>query len=435
MKNTIKPYITISVLVLLIVAPVFLLLTQGSARALFSSSALLSTFGKIFGLLGLACFGFGLLLGSRFRWLDNIFYGLPRAIQTHRWVGTMSFVFIVLHPLLLAAGYLKFSADLAFGIFLMWTDVEYILAYLALIFFMALILMTFFWRMRYERLKSLHSLMAIPLMLGGLHALLIESDVSRSPALAIYFIILISTSVFAYLLRLFRNKPGLTSKKYQVRGVEMPNQNSVKVTLSPLSKNNQPKAGQFIFVRFVDMPISEEHPFSITSIAEDGTISIIAKSLGDYTDLMKNLKAGGIAYVDGPFGSFGDAAEAYEKQIWIAGGIGITPFASLAQKYSQTVPGKSHIHLFYAVTSPSDFVELDKFEKLATQNQNFALTTNVSSQQGILKLDNVRSKITDINNHAWLLCGPPAMIKCFLEDLQKAGVPKKQIFTEAFQML
>ena len=50
------------------------------------------------------------------------------------------------------------------------------------------------------------------------------------------------------------------------------------------------------------------------------------KALGDYTQSLKNLKPGTIAEIEGAFGKFSYTHYGDSPQIWIAGGIGVTPF-------------------------------------------------------------------------------------------------------------
>lgn len=435
-KNTLKSYISLLILLLITVVPVFVFYQEISFSNSFAPwPVLFSTLGKLTGLLGLAIFALALLLSSRFVWLDKLFYGLPKVINLHRWFGTLSFTLIIFHPLFLAARLLPVSSQLAFGLFTNWTEAAMVFGYVSLLLFMALIVMTFFWRMRYERLKSLHSLLAVPLMLGGVHSLLIESDVKRSPILAAYYILLISTSVIFYLGRLFLVSRGIKAKPFVVSKVEQLNASIVGLTLKPVKKMIHAKAGQFIFVSFPDIKKGEEHPFSVAQIHPDNSLSIIAKNLGDHTAQWAKLKVGSTTMVDGPFGSFGDSLNLSCHQVWIAGGIGVTPFMSLAR----SLPDKNNItgvvDLFYIVNSEKDLVGLDAFKKLALDNPQFKLNVYTADNNGRFDIEKLKKFISDLNACHFYICGPAGMMKYFVSALRQAGVPKKNINVEAFQML
>ena len=90
--------------------------------------------------------------------------------------------------------------------------------------------------------------------------------------------------------------------------------------------------GQFVFVDFHQDGISAEtHPFSIASTPGQTTLEVVVRSLGDYTSRLMGLKPGAMARVEGPFGRFTYHRHRNRDQIWIAGGIGITPFMSMVQ--------------------------------------------------------------------------------------------------------
>lgn len=87
------------------------------------------------------------------------------------------------------------------------------------------------------------------------------------------------------------------------------------------------RAGQFAFVTF---DASEgPHPFTIASADRgDGRLRFEIKALGDYTrKLPGRLQPGMRIRIEGPYGRFDLArCNTQARQIWIAGGIGITPF-------------------------------------------------------------------------------------------------------------
>lgn len=428
--------ISLYILILLILLPVFILYTGTSVSSLVSSwPSIFLNLGKIAGLLGLACFGFGLLLASRFSWLDRLFAGLPRAINVHRYLGVFSFTFIILHPLLLASQFLKISQNLPWQMFLYWTDIAYIFGYLALLAFMTLVLITFFARMRYELLKSIHSLMAVPLMLSGMHALLIESDVKRSIWLSSYFIILITIGVVAYLARLYLVQAGRKARNYIVEKIEYPTGQTVKVSLRPVQKGLTCDPGQFIFISFPGIQKGEEHPFSITETDPSGQIVIIAKVLGDFTQKMKDLKPGAKAIIDGPYGRFGQNIDKNKRQIWIAGGIGITPFLSMARSFVSDKDNQGKVDLFYVVAKDTDLAEIDNLKNMTKVCDRFCLNTYVSDTQGKFDIDKLKSQVRDFSDCDFYICGPSGMIKSFVDNLKKLNISEKRINIEAFKLL
>ncbi|MFA6253294.1 MAG: ferric reductase-like transmembrane domain-containing protein [Patescibacteria group bacterium] len=435
-QKTIKSYISLLILALIVIVPLFILYTDVPfSRSFYPWPVLFSTLGKLSGLLGLSIFSLALLMSARFVWLDKLFYGLPKVINIHRWLGTISFTFIILHPLFLAASRLSVSNQAAFGIFTNWSQTAYLFGYISLLVFMALVLMTFFWRLQYEKLKSLHSILAVPLMIGGVHALLIDSDIKSIPLLAIYYILLISISVLLYLVRLFLVGYAIKSRRFVVSKVEQLGTSIVSITFQPDKKIIDVKPGQFIFVSFPDIKKGEEHPFSVAQIYPDHSLTIMAKNLGAYTAKLAKLKVGSVAVLDGPYGSFGDNLDLNYHQIWLAGGIGITPFVSLAQSLGVKKTGAGVVDLFYIVTSEKDLVALDIFQQAQTTYPQFKLNIYISDKEGRFDLEKLGKFVADIRACHFYICGPVGMMSALTSALLRTGIPKKNINPEAFKML
>nr|WP_246253992.1 hypothetical protein [Comamonas jiangduensis] len=82
------------------------------------------------------------------------------------------------------------------------------------------------------------------------------------------------------------------------------------------------------------------HPFTIASApdgyarTDDGRqlLRLVIKPLGDYTQtLHARLQPGQTVRIEGPYGHFDGQGAARRVQVWIAGGVGITPFLALLQ--------------------------------------------------------------------------------------------------------
>src|SRR5690606_18917013 len=87
------------------------------------------------------------------------------------------------------------------------------------------------------------------------------------------------------------------------------------------------RAGQFAFVTFDR--VEGEHPFTIACADRgDRWVTFEMKALGDYTrGLAQRLQARAPVTVEGPYGRFSLAPDhSGRPQIWVAGGIGVTPF-------------------------------------------------------------------------------------------------------------
>lgn len=98
------------------------------------------------------------------------------------------------------------------------------------------------------------------------------------------------------------------------------------------------RAGQFAFVRFD--ALEGAHPFTIASapgsLGVNGRgetlLRLVIKPLGDYTaSLQQRLQVGQTVQIEGPYGCFNGDGQDKRQQVWIAAGVGITPFLALLE--------------------------------------------------------------------------------------------------------
>ena len=106
---------------------------------------------------------------------------------------------------------------------------------------------------------------------------------------------------------------------------------SLKRNKNTIIKRNP---GQFAFFRFKSKAVGfEEHPFTISSETQTIFMSITVKKSGDYTAQLSNIIVGDSLYFDGPYGVFSPIDNG-SNYVFIAGGIGITPFISILKSFS-----------------------------------------------------------------------------------------------------
>ena len=106
------------------------------------------------------------------------------------------------------------------------------------------------------------------------------------------------------------------------------NKTTLSVALAPVRKPLSFTPGQFVFLALGGTGGWERHPFSVSSAPSDPRLELTIKASGDYTrELYDQLQPGVPAKLAGPFGGF-DYRQGGHDQIWIAGGIGVTPFLS-----------------------------------------------------------------------------------------------------------
>ena len=144
-------------------------------------------------------------------------------------------------------------------------------------------------------------------------------------------------------------------------------------------------AGQFVFVAFDGVASREYHPFTISSTPQDRNLRLSIKMLGDYTQrLYATLQPGEAVIVGRAFGMF-DYRKGGCEQIWIAGGIGITPFLSWIRAFPETLP--FDIDFYYSVRTPEDALFRDEIEAATRKHPGFRAHLEYSSSQGKLSVE------------------------------------------------
>jgi predicted ferric reductase len=148
---------------------------------------------------------------------------------------------------------------------------------------------------------------------------------------------------------------------------------------------------------------------------------------------LQHLSVGTIAEVEGAFGRFTSAHFSGREQIWVAGGIGITPFLSMAHSYR---PSDPKVTLVYSVKSRQELLDIDYLSsQLPLANPQFKFVPFVSEEQGnFMDAAFIEQAVGGLANKEIFLCGPPPMMKSLKEQLKKKQVPRRLIHDEAFSM-
>src|SRR3989344_6819984 len=296
-----------------------------------SSGATFRSLGQVTGLTGMALLSINFVLSARFKFLDRLFNGLNRVYLKHHIVGALSFGLLLFHPVFLTIQFLFLSLKYSFDFIFAFGSWPLFFGKLGLLIFVALMVITFYLHFKYQNWKNTHKYLGLVLFLGALHMILVPSDISNNAVLKYYMLGLAALGAFSYIYRTIVGVYTTTEYRYAVEKVTKVTDMVVELVLTPLSKKIIYQPGQFIFLRFEqDCVLSESHPFSITSFSGSDHLSLGIKTLGDYTSMVYLLKPGVVCRIEGPFGVFSYTKVESKKQIWGAGGIGITPFLGMA---------------------------------------------------------------------------------------------------------
>lgn len=126
-----------------------------------------------------------------------------------------------------------------------------------------------------------------------------------------------------------------------------------------------------------------------------------------------------------------------QKIVGIAGGIGITPFRSMA-KYISDSKQNTDMVLFYAAADPTEFVYTEIFEN----HSNIKLVPVLSGakdvpadwkgKSGYITKEMVTNEVSDYKNRLYYLSGPNVMVNAYKKLLKSLGIKRTQIITDYF---
>ncbi len=161
--------------------------------------------------------------------------------------------------------------------------------------------------------------------------------------------------------------------------------------------------------------------------------SVSLRELEPVVKPLKNFKPGTIVEVEGAYGRFSYVNYKNTKQIWIAGGIGITPFLSMAKD----IKGSDvHADLYYSVKTESELINWDLlYSKAVNFPENLRVIPFIGDKQpNYLDIDYIATMSGDLNDKDFYICGPPAMMQSLKKQLKARGVPGTSIHSEEFGM-
>jgi predicted ferric reductase len=397
-------------------APVYWALPEGLTPA--------RSLGIIAGWSGCGLLLASLLLMLREPRLAECLGGLERMYRWHHWAGMAAYLLLLAHPLLLAADALPERAQQA------WQTLSPVdqgwpvwLGWLSLLLLMGGLATTFDRRIAYRTWRWLHMGLGLAVLIGLWHLLMLGI------AQPTWLFLLLTTIFLGW--RSLRADFGIGAHPYVVRSARAVADNLVEISLQPLAEPFSARPGQFVLVAFFNGPgfhgCGEYHPFTISAAGPDGDLRLGVKALGDCTRRIQSITPGVMARVQGGFGCF-LAEQSTAPQLWIAGGIGITPFLARLRAAPLSLPTQ----LFYFYRSDADAAFLQELQRLAAKDPQFSLHPVVTGS-ALPDLDIIAPPGSDLARHECYLCGPPGLVTSLRKWLKARGITPRHIHFENFE--
>ncbi|WP_295363549.1 ferredoxin reductase family protein [Arenimonas sp.] len=380
------------------------------------------------GVVALVFMAMASLLGSRWSWLEDLFGGLDRVYEVHKWLGVWALVLASVH-LVFKAGAPEWEVASILPLPSYWTRLVRQLSYVALV---VIVLLALNRKIPYGQWRWWHKLSGPLFVVVVLHWLSFKSPIALdSPAglwLAACAALGLAGAAYKLLLYPFLARHA----EYRLTRVE-PGVASVRLELEPVGRGVPFEAGQFAFLRFLHAGLREPHPFTLASGGGPGQpVQFVIRALGDYTtQLVAEARPGMRAEVYAPFGRF-RRPNGGDFEVWVGGGVGLSPFIAWLHDTSRQDLAK--VTLFNFQTPGRGFPGVD--ELAADARKRGADWVEVS--------DGPDSAVF-ADRFAWLVgqvgperisvcfCGPKGLLTRVRAEIARLGVPASKLRYEQFE--
>ena len=384
-------------------------------------------------LTGTAAFAVIMIVGARTHLVEQLMGGFDQMYTIHYWLGYFVPLLLACHALFVISS--KALTSLYDGLILLTPGAGWgvFLGVIALAGLIIALILPLLRQLKHETFVIVHRTVGAMFILGSLHVVLVPITWTLPPILVAYLLALMVTGISAFIYRSILGRFLIRRLRYGVTQVHKLGTSAVELVLSPLEKPLLFLPGQFVFVTIVDglLP-NEAHPISIASGSSESDVRLVVKALGDYTARLLDVRPGGIALLEGPYGRFSYTGVGNQRQIWIAGGIGVTPFLSMARSLGSE---PYEIDFYYCTEQADEAFFLDELFGIGEQNPRFRVVPIRRISLGHITADDIQGVSSDMVDKDIFIAGPPIMIDNLRKQFLKRGVPSSRIHFEDFSVM
>jgi len=445
MKNIIRIYLGF-----LTVISALWLLANSEVFAVGDSISLRNFMVQYFGVLAIASMSLIMVSATRPVWLENVTGGLDKTYRLHKWLGITALVAAIVHWLWSNGP--KWAAGLGLierkkhGPRPDISSLEPIQAFFASqrglaedigewAFYIAgalMVLALVKW-FPYRLFAKVHKYIAVAYLALVVHGMFLFDYADWGTPVGVLIIGMLAAGSVAAVIVLAGKVGWKRQVSGEIVGLEhLPEIDTLRVTIRPENAWPGHRSGQFALVRLTDD--ETPHPFTISSSwdAKNSEITLLIKALGDYTNsLSARLGTGDHVRLEGPYGRFVFTPNS-DRQIWVAGGIGLTPFLARLEELARNPSVQGQQIDFYQVAPTENPRLMERMEQLA-QKAGVRLHVWRDRKDGLLQGSQLRGNIDDWQKASVWFCGPRRFGDALRRDLVRHGLSSDAFHSEMFE--
>lgn len=379
------------------------------------------------GTSALALMATAAILAARWPMVERVFGGLDRVYDAHKWLGVAALSLASMH-LLFKAGDPLWQTEAILALPPAWARFVRQASFVAL---MAIVILALNRNIPYNVWRWWHRLSGPLFLIVIAHWLSIKSPVELGSAPGLWLAILSALAVVAAAYKLLLYPLVARHGHYRVVAVSR-GPAAAEIELEPVSHRARFHAGHFGFLRMKADGLREPHPFTIAAApATDGRIKFVIRALGDYTTkLIARVEPGMHADVYAPYGRF-ERKPASEREIWIGGGVGISPF--IAWMNDREADRFDRVTMFYFFTPGRVFPDVAVLEAMARDRgiEFIPISTGPSSEKFTQRFEEIVRGV-DASQLDIAVCGPKGLLGAVRRAVNDHGLPPGVIRHELF---
>lgn len=395
------------------------------------------------GLFSISLMSLAMVLATRPAWLERPLGGMDRIYRLHKWSGILAVVFAASHWVLemsddlfkaLAGRGIRIKEDELSAFPEPVRDLGEELGEFVIYVLLALLALTLWKRFSYRLWRPLHRAMPVLYLLLMFHSVVLAPAGYWSQPVGLLLAVLFAAGSVASVLSL----TGRIGRGRKVSGTVVSVQNTtpdiVEVCCRMDNEWRGHRPGQFAFVTFDSS--EGAHPFTIASADRgDRTVTFAIKALGDYTrKLSRRLAVGAHVQVEGPYGRFHfNRANTRIRQIWIAGGIGITPFIAWLESLQDEPASTVSADLHYCVRDRAADPFVERLQQLCDMLPEVSLHL-YDKHSGPLTAELLAVTSGNAKRAEVWFCGPSGLGEALRNGLFRLWPGRVRFHQEAFEM-
>lgn len=396
------------------------------------------------GVIAISLMGLVIVLSGRPLWAERAVGGMDQVYKLHKWAGILATFFAALHWLIKLAKPLiidligdtnRAAKVLSLPALLEYKSLAKSFGEWAIYAALIMLVLTLWKSFPYKFWRHLHRIMPVLFLMLVFHTVVLMPLSYWTQPIGLALGILLVYGIYGS-FKALTQRIGMKHRYLaQVVQAEVGTDQVLHLRAQVDAKwpNHQP--GQFAFITFNKK--EGGHPFTIASAPNpNGHIDFRIKALGDYTrHLAKSVKPRQFFQIEGPYGCFNlNRVDQNRKQLWVAGGVGITPFIAWLEELNNN-PQPIRAQLHYSIHHAENSQTVIDLKNLVKTLPHIQLYIHNSAQNEYLSIEHLLAQHKEGIQYELWFCGPTGLLQTLEKGLHKQlGKDALFVHSEAFNM-